>query len=178
MNSSKSTQQVGENARPVLGEEKPLDGLDLIEQAAKKVASNPTANQVDEKATIRSTERRAAPRRESACRVSVIRNDGGVSSMNTEWQFRATKIQGHAIDLSSTGMSFELDEPAALNAGDSLRVRLDNKRLDRSCIVMCEVIRVTCDDESKMRLTCRIAGRLSIDRLQEFSHLLGSNSTF
>ena len=83
---------------------------------------------------------------------------------------------GDVADISATGIAFELDRSVPLESGQRIRVRIVNKRLDRSCIVEGEVIRASIEGDGRTRVMCQIRGRLSLDKLQEFSNGISSNS--
>lgn len=151
------------------------DGLDIIQNAVEAVDSAKSSEETKPKSSA--NERRMFPRRLSNCRVAVVPvKEQEFVRLDTEWQFHACDWTGEVADISATGIAFELEKPVELSSGQRIRVRIVNKRLDRSCIVEGEVIRAIIESDGQTRVMCQIKGRLSLDKLQEFSNSIGSNS--
>src|SRR5690606_27838874 len=92
-----------------------------------------------------SHERRAFPRRESICLVSVYRreNDAPVNQQEVRWLLHSSPLKGAIDDISMNGVAFLLPEP--MESGSKLLMRLINRRLDRHVDTSGRVVRAMPD---------------------------------
>lgn len=117
-------------------------------------------------------ERRAFPRRESICLVSVYRNenDAPVNQQEVRWLLHSSPLKGAIDDISMNGVAFLLPEP--MESGGKLLMRLINRRLDRHVDTSGRVVRSTPDGLGEWKIVCRFDRNLSLDQVHEYGQNL------
>lgn len=118
-------------------------------------------------------ERRAFPRHESSCRVSVSRLDaeGNGGPIDSDWQLETARRRGELLDLSRNGAAFTLNEQPA--DGERLRLRLQNLRNDTSCDMTAHVVRTTREPAGQgWRVYCSFEQNLAFEHVLNFGHAL------
>ncbi|MEX0701014.1 MAG: PilZ domain-containing protein [Planctomycetales bacterium] len=113
-------------------------------------------------------ERRAFPRRESICLVSVYRqhDDGPVNQQEVRWLLHSSPLKGAIDDISMNGVAFLLHE--TIEPGTHLLMRLVNRRLDRHFDTSGRVVRAIPDGLGEWKIVCRFDRNLSLDQVHEY----------
>jgi len=118
------------------------------------------------------SDRRAFPRHEGACSVSVARTPVGTTAPPQEqsWLLHASQLKGRLLDISMNGIAISL--PVSIEQGETILLRLSNPRLDRTLDTAAEVVRSEGDDQGCYRIVCRFHRRLTLEQVNCFGKSL------
>ena len=132
----------------------PLAGSELT--SSPEVPSNPK-------------DRRAHPRRESGCEVSVCpcAAHEGMTPQQIEWALHSTELKGRLVDVSMSGLALELSDP--VEAQSRVFLRISNRNLDRRIDTSARILRCTSGGAGHWNIVCRLEKNLSFEQL----HYLG-----
>lgn len=143
--------------------------------AAAPVVTSPSTPPVVDSSDLDSSaedssgaERRALPRRDSACSVQICVVPGGepTQSQRLEWLLHAARQCGPLVDVSLRSVSVMLGTPVA--AGERVILRLTNRRLDKEVDRTARVIR-SVTRAGEWRVVCRFDEPLALEELQHFA---------
>jgi hypothetical protein len=114
-------------------------------------------------------ERRAVPRRDSACSVHmcVVPRDEPVKSRNAEWLLHAARACGPLVDVSLRSVSAAMADPVADD--ERVLLRLTNRRLGREVDRCARVIRSVPLGGGEWKVICRFDEPLALEELQHFA---------
>lgn len=135
------------------------------------------------------SDRRAFPRRDSSCIVSVCRSEvqfEPADSVNVKpkvhndhaaraqlelqkrvWQLHSSPLNGPLVDLSMNGVAFLLHEE--FEGGVCLLIRLKNRQLHKHIDAVARVVRSIPQDDGQWRIVCSLLKNLSLEQVHEFS---------
>ena len=114
-------------------------------------------------------ERRALPRRDSACcvHICVIPGDEPVQTQRVEWLLHASRQSGPMVDVSLRSVSALLAQAVA--GGARVMLRLTNRRLDKDVDRSARVVRSVPLGADEWKVVCRLDSPLSLEELQQFA---------
>jgi len=114
-------------------------------------------------------DRRGFPRRESDSVVSLyfLKPDEWVNEQKRDWLLHSTKTKGQLIDLSMSGIAFELD--CKIAAERRVLLRLTNQTLQQKLDTDAIVIRSEPTTENRWQIFCRFEKHLSLEEIHSFS---------
>lgn len=125
--------------------------------------------------TLRGQDRRAHPRHESGCIVSVLPEAASrnLSRDRIEWLLRSTELRGQLVDVSMTGLAMNLSRP--LESNERISLRVSNPRFDHHVDCVARVLRCHQDPEEGWQIVCRFERSLSFQQLHQIGrHLFSS----
>lgn len=124
-----------------------------------------------------SSDRRAFPRRDGNCRVSLVRLSGENQSLTPqqiEWRLHSTTLKGTLADISLNGAAVLLKDP--LPVGEALVLRLFCPRRDRNLDQQAFVLR-NLPEEGESKVICQFTNKLTLEQVSYFGRFL-NNSTW
>ena len=112
-------------------------------------------------------------RRDSGCVVSVCLKtaDEFLGPQEVDLRLNAGRVQGPLVDLSMNGIAMVL--PERLADGDTLHLRLVNRRIDRTVDATATVLK-TVADGAEWETICRLDQKLALEDVHEFTRLIGA----
>ena len=155
-----------------------LESRRLYPDTFEVPATRPEAeNNRQPKPSSQPSDRRAFPRRDSSCVVSVCRSEvefeptdfvnAQLELQRCGWQLHASELKGPLADLSMNGVAFVLHEE--FEDGECLLIRLKNRQLDKQLDAVARVIRCIPQDDREWKIVCRLLNNLSLEQVHEFS---------
>lgn len=138
-------------------------------------ATPPSIEGANEKpATDGGRERRAFPRRDSGCVVSVCRtqNNEPVGPQELDLRLNAGLLKGPLVDLSMNGVAFVHAE--RLVDGEFIYLRLTNRRIEKQTDASASVLKAVADEEGGWKAICRLEHNLPLEDVHEFTRHLGA----
>lgn len=122
------------------------------------------------------SDRRAYPRRDSGCSVSVARSaeNGATNPQMAAWQLHSSQLKGALLDISMNGVAFLIPEPLAED--EDLFLRLSNRSFDKQIDTSARVVRIFPDADEQWKIVCKFHKRLSFEQVHDFGrHLFHSD---
>lgn len=158
-----------------------------VARAPSAIAPRPAVPTTDEEPSGRKserlsrkeTDRRAFPRRDSGCVVSVChrKGDSPINQQRMAWMLHASRTKGTLVDISMNGVAFLMetaDEP--IEPDDRVLLRITNRRFDRHVDTTGRVVRASADETGGWRVVCRFDKQLAFDEVSTLGrHLFQSN---
>lgn len=120
-------------------------------------------------------ERRAFPRRESGCLVSVcpVLPHESLATQQIAWQLHAGRLTGRLADVSMNGIALEL--PRELEANTRLHLRISNRQQLQHLDISGSVLRSTSHEPGVWNIVCRLDRKLTFEQIHAIGkHLLAS----
>ena len=124
----------------------------------------------------RNTERRAFPRRESGCDVSVcLRHEKGLlTQQQMAWRLHSSTRKGSLVDVSMNGVAFLLNEP--IEKDEELLLRLTNRQFAKNVDTHAHVLRALSDGDGQWRIICQFQKNLTFEQVHDLGrHLFQSD---
>lgn len=122
------------------------------------------------------SDRRAFPRRDGNCKVSVVRISGAnqsLTSQQIEWRLHSTALKGTLADISLNGASVVLKDP--LPIGETVVLRLFSPRSDRHLDQHALVLR-NLPEDGESKVICQFTSKLSLEQVSDFSRFLNTSA--
>ena len=124
--------------------------------------------------TLIGQDRRAHPRRESGCTVTVCRRPphASLTAQQISWLLHAGHLKGRLIDVSMSGMALQIPEP--LESGTMIFLRVANRNFDHNVDAVGQVLRCT-PHEGQWHVVCRLDQTLTFEQVHRIGkHLFTS----
>jgi hypothetical protein len=154
--------------------EDPEDGVILIEDALPAIDA--VSDEAWTNVKAKSSDRRAFPRREGNCKVSVVRlsgEDQSLTPQQIEWRLHSTSLKGTLADISLNGAAVLLKDP--LPIGETVVLRLFCPRRDQHLDQQAFVLR-NIPEEGESKAICQFTNKLSLEAVSDFSRFLNSST--
>ena len=116
-------------------------------------------------------DRRAFPRYDSQCLVSVVpvTDDRVVSVAERDWRLHSSQLKGPLIDISMNGIAFVSSH--SLEEGQHVLLRLSNPRLDKYVDTTAEVLHASQEATGGWKTICQFRRKLTWEQV----HALGKH---
>ncbi len=121
------------------------------------------------------SDRRAHPRRESTCTVSVCRKPDQFrgSTKTRDWLLHSEGVQGRLSDVSMSGVAFQLSAP--VEQGAEVWLRISNRRFAHDVDACARILRCTNNGDGWWNVVCRLDKRLTFEQIHQVGqHLFSS----
>jgi hypothetical protein len=118
--------------------------------------------------TASGRDRRAFPRRDSGCAVSVCRRKDGspVNAQRMGWLLHSSRLKGMLVDISMNGVAFTLGEE--IGDGEAILLRLTNTRFGTHVDKSATVIRALPVNGRQWKIICQFDHKLTYEQVHDF----------
>jgi hypothetical protein len=131
-------------------------------------------NNVPETSTAEAdpSDRRAFPRRDSECVVSIHRqqNPPENNEQQMDWQLHSSQLKGSLADISMNGVSFLLSEP--IERGENIVLRMASHRFNNQVDTEATVLRSFSQGRGQWKVVCQFRRNLTFEEVHNLSRQL------
>lgn len=120
----------------------------------------------------RDRDRRAFPRRPSACTVTVCRRepDEKLTPQRLDWLLHAGRVRGELNDISMSGAAFTVAEK--YSADDTVFLRLSQRQSGTTLDTAATIVSAKPADDGRWNVHCQFKQPLTLDQVQKFGQQL------